>query len=46
MQVRSQQLRALDVVPPIQLLVNTVRRIRRAAHGQQQHVLPRRLLEG
>lgn len=45
MQIRTQQLRPLHVIPPIQLLIHTVRRIRAAPHRQQQHILPRRPLK-
>ena len=45
MQVSPQQLGALDIVPPIQLLIDTMRAIGRTPHGQQQHVLARSLLK-
>ena len=46
MQISAQQLRALDVVAPVQLLVDGVRRVGRAAHGEQEDVFARGLLEG
>ena len=45
MQIRAQQLRALDIIPSIQFLINTVCRIRATPHRQQQDILARRLLE-
>lgn len=45
MQIRPQQLRPLNIIPPIKLLVDTMRGIRARPQRQQQHVLPRRLLE-
>lgn len=45
MQIRAKELRALDIIPPIEFLVDAVRRVRGAAHGQQQHVLARGALE-
>lgn len=46
MQIRPQQLRSLDIVPPIQLLVDRVRRVGGAAHGEEEDVFAGRLLEG
>ena len=45
-QVRAKQLRALDVVPAVELLVDGVRGVGGAAHGEQEDVLARGLLEG
>lgn len=46
MQIRPQQLRPLNVIPPIQLLVDRMCRVGGAAHGEEQDILPRGLLEG
>lgn len=45
MQISAQQLGALDVIAAIEFLVDAVRGVGRAAHGQQEHVLARGLLE-
>lgn len=44
-EVSAQQLSSLDIVPPIQLLVDGVSGIGRAAHRKQQDVLAGGLLE-
>lgn len=45
-QVGTQQLDALNVVALVELLVDRVRAVGRAAHGKQQNVLARGLLKG
>lgn len=39
-QVRTEQLGAFDIVPPVKFLVDRVSGISRGAHGEQQHILP------
>ena len=46
MQISTKQFRPFDVIAPVELLVDTVRRVGRAAHGEKEDVLPGRLLEG
>ena len=46
MQIRAQQLRALDIVSSIQLLVYGVCGVGGAAHGEQEDVLARRFFKG
>lgn len=46
MQICPQHLRPLNIVPPIQLLVDRVRRVGGAAHGEEEDVFAGRLLEG
>jgi len=46
MQVRAEQLSALDVVTLVKLLIDRVGGVSAAAHGQEKHVLAGRGLEG
>lgn len=46
MQIGAQQLGALDVVPPVELLVDGMRGVGGAAHGEQEDVFAGGLLEG
>ena len=45
MQISAEQLRALDIISAIQLLIHGMGRVGGAAHGQEQHILPGSLLE-
>ena len=46
MQIASKQLNALNIVPPIQLLIDGVSSISTASHRQKQNILTSRLLKG
>lgn len=46
MEVRSEKLRALNVVSLIEFLVDGMRSIRRAAHWQEENFFAGRLFEG
>lgn len=46
MQISAQQLRTLDVVPAVELLVDGMRGVGGAAHGEQEDVFARGLLKG
>jgi len=46
MQVRAEELDALDVILLVQLLINGVRSVGGAAHWEEEDVLPRGLFEG
>ena len=45
MQIRAQQLRPLNIIPPIQFFVNGMCAVGGGAHGQEKDVFARRLLE-
>lgn len=46
MEIGTHQLRSLDIVPLVKLLVDGMSSVSRAAHRQQQNILAGSLLEG